>query len=845
MHFGLGDLASFAPRLRATVVRLSEEIQRTRREYLLSNNIIVLFCHNFLSDLRANPKAFALILLFILPLFSEAYGQTAPQTPDELPDSSVEIFNRLSPSRAINRDEVLVLARDKRIEGDWTYLVGLSELRSQGMVLRADEIDYNRETGYAEARGNVYYESFETKEKIWAVRVEYYTREEKGRFYEVRGETYPKVDSKPGLYRTDGAFRFEGKWADRDGEVYHLYDGTMTNCEEPTAWWTLRGPKFTIRPGVSATMQRSTLRIRSVPVFYAPWFYKSLKEGERKSGFLTPNFGNSNRRGQMFGGGYYWAIARNYDAMYRGQYFTTRGLAHQVDFRGKPTQNSDFNFDIYGIQDRGRAPENGERYKAPGYNMVAKGKTLLPGGFYAVGELNYLSSFRFRQEFSESIAEAIAPEVRSTGLVAKDWSTFHLTAAFTRMQMFRTNDADSISTRKLPELRFASRSRRLKKDIPLYVSFDNAWGLVRRNQPLFQTRQFVSRTDIAPRIFMPLEWKGFHIVPSYSPRVTAYDSSLAEVLDESTNTRMLNVVGQNVTRTSQDMAVEILPPSLSRIFDKKGFWGEKLKHVVEPRFVVRRVNGIDNFNDLIRFDETELLSNTAEAEMAVVNRFFGKRGHNVEELLSWEVRHKRYFDEDFGGAVVAGRRNVVDSSLDLGGFTFLNQPRRYSPVASTLRVSPVTRYAIQWRADYDPFYGQFLNSILTVDARYGDFLFIAGQNRVRSTPLLLEEEDRNVTLQRDIATSLLLSPPAHQITSTVAWRDSLKKGWSAAFNNWYDVRLQQIVTSTAQVTYNTDCCGFSVQYRSIGLRGENQFRFSLTIANIGAFGTLRKQERLF
>jgi LPS-assembly protein len=50
-----------------------------------------------------------------------------------------------------------------------------------------------------------------------------------------------------------------------------------------------------------------------------------------------------------------------------------------------------------------------------------------------------------------------------------------------------------------------------------------------------------------------------------------------------------------------------------------------------------------------------------------------------------------------------------------------------------------------------------------------------------------------------------------------------------------------------QVTYNTDCCGWSVQYRRFGFgnRNENQYRFAFAVANIGSFGTLKRQERLF
>ena len=50
-----------------------------------------------------------------------------------------------------------------------------------------------------------------------------------------------------------------------------------------------------------------------------------------------------------------------------------------------------------------------------------------------------------------------------------------------------------------------------------------------------------------------------------------------------------------------------------------------------------------------------------------------------------------------------------------------------------------------------------------------------------------------------------------------------------------------------QVSYNTDCCGWSVQLRqfNLGIRNENQYLFSFSVANIGNFGSLQKQARIF
>ena len=72
-------------------------------------------------------------------------------------------------------------------------------------------------------------------------------------------------------------------------------------------------------------------------------------------------------------------------------------------------------------------------------------------------------------------------------------------------------------------------------------------------------------------------------------------------------------------------------------------------------------------------------------------------------------------------------------------------------------------------------------------------------------------------------------------------------GWRVGFNSVYDYRINVLQYAQTEVGYNSDCCGLSVQYRrfSFGTRNENQFLVSFSVANIGSFGTLRKQERLF
>jgi LPS-assembly protein len=93
----------------------------------------------------------------------------------------------------------------------------------------------------------------------------------------------------------------------------------------------------------------------------------------------------------------------------------------------------------------------------------------------------------------------------------------------------------------------------------------------------------------------------------------------------------------------------------------------------------------------------------------------------------------------------------------------------------------------------------------------------------------------------------VLSPPSNQLRAMIGMGQENKRGWNAGFLAIYDYSTNTMQFANTQITYNTECCAFSGQYRrfNFGTRNENQYRFALVIANIGSFGTLKRQERLF
>ena len=178
--------------------------------------------------------------------------------------------------------------------------------------------------------------------------------------------------------------------------------------------------------------------------------------------------------------------------------------------------------------------------------------------------------------------------------------------------------ANAVTIRKLPEAEFSSRLRRVWDQAPVYFSFDSSAGLLYRSEPVFnaannalvdtfQTGQFMNRSSVSPRVTGALHLGGLHLVPSFGIQEMYYGEAQAPYQDR------YQVVGTNIVRSARDFSLDLILPSLARVFNKKTIFGDKLKHVIEPRATYRYVTGIGtDFIRFIRFDENDISSNTNE-----------------------------------------------------------------------------------------------------------------------------------------------------------------------------------------------------------------------------------------
>ena len=402
--------------------------------------------------------------------------------------------------------------------------------------------------------------------------------------------------------------------------------------------------------------------------------------------------------------------------------------------------------------------------------------------------INYLSSYTFRQAFSDSFNEAVFSEVSSVAFVSKDWSTFTFDTAVERKQDFTTLEItetdpttnkqltynNSVVLKKLPEVDLSSRDHQVSDKLPIWYSFDSSAGLMSRSQPDFigcaadpvegcsnvtpalvgryQTSFLNSRVDFAPQITAALHLGAFHFIPSVSVDETYYGETqgplelLGPTADWPYETGGFHpVLGADYFRSAREFKLDLVAPSFARVFNRKTWFGDKLKHVVEPRATYEYVTGIgQDFDKIIRFDGTDLLSNTNQVTFSLTNRLYAKRGDDVQEILTWELSQARYFDPTFGGVILPGTdvRNVLMSQLELTPFTFLDGPRNYSPMVSSLRAQPAWNVAFEWRTDYDPARHGIVANTASADWRKGAYFVSVGQTEVHSDTTLLPSENQ-------------------------------------------------------------------------------------------------------
>ena len=200
-----------------------------------------------------------------------------------------------------------------------------------------------------------------------------------------------------------------------------------------------------------------------------------------------------------------------------------------------------------------------------------------------------------------------------------------------------------------------------------------------------------------------------------------------------------------------------------------------------------------------------------------------------QELLSWKLVQKHYFDSTFGGAIFNGQRNVLEPLESVSPFAFALGPRNSSPIVSDFKITPGGPFDTEQLLEYDPQLRKItvIGTLVKVKP-YREFFATIAHFRLQADPIL--------------------QPLSNQVRVLAGYGSETRRGFNFTTGISYDLTNSALQNELVQISYNGKCCGLALEYRRIELgqvRTDNQFRVAFIIANIGTFGNLRHQEKIF
>lgn len=763
-------------------------------------------------------------------------------------------------------------ARHVKAVGDIVTLDGDVTVYYQGYVIRADKVTYNRATTELEADGNLQVTGGPNDVFIKATQGDMRLNMHTARFYNVTGSQGVRTIGHSIVYSTPTPLLFSGRVLLQTGEgQYKVIDGSMTNCRLPHPDWRVIARTISL-DNKNASTSNAFFEFLGLPVFYLPYLHHPVSETGRASGFLTPVVSNgSSIRGYTFGEQWYWAINRSMDAVIGAEYFSKRGWAPNGDFRYRGPGLDHLTARWNALLDRGieesvtdaQGQVTDQLVNQGGVDVTVQGRKDISSQTRISGAAEYLSSYVYRLVFNDNYSQAISSEVASDVVFTHNHNGRLPSVWLDRFQAFAgTTNGNEVKILRLPLIRYDVLDQPLGSS-PLYWGLGSSVGYLNRSEPSFHVRN-VARLDFYPHLSMPFHAGGWSFLPEAALRDTAYTISQTPTL---TGTNIVPAISHDpLNRKDIEASVEIRPPAVERDFELPR-WHRELRHVIESQFNYRYVTGIGaHARNVLQFDTTDTATNVNEGGFSLTQRFYlrptDQRPCKKEaegdaespgddsdsnlcpqtprEWASWRIAQEYFIDPNFGGALIPGRRNVFDATLDLMAPTFLTSPRNIAPIDSRVRFEAIPNLRVEWDLDYDTIAGNFAANNLFAGYSFGRTTLGIGHALLNALDETPSTSNTPTTIKsQQLQPFLEIGKPSGT-------------GFDFAINGGYDFVQHQVQYGGAQAVYNWNCCGLTVGYRRFELgtigstgRDETQWLYSFTLANFGAVGDIRRANSVF
>ncbi len=270
--------------------------------------------------------------------------------------ASADLAGAQSPAREPQQPTLLTADQVTFDETNNTVTAtGNVELAQGKRTVRADKITYNQKTKVVTATGAI--RLIEPTGEITFADYAELTDDLKDVFIEnVR------------VLMTDNGRMAGNEGQRRDGKITKVSRGVYSPCDlcktdpNKAPLWQIRAVRVVHdNEEHEVRYQDATMELFGIPFFYTPYLSHADPTVDRKSGFLTPSFGNSSDLGAILKTRYYWDIGNNQDATIEVSGFSKQGLLLGGNYR-KRFENGRLELD--GAITQGEIP-NGPAKGAP------------------------------------------------------------------------------------------------------------------------------------------------------------------------------------------------------------------------------------------------------------------------------------------------------------------------------------------------------------------------------------------------------------------------------------------------------------------------------------------------
>ncbi len=549
-------------------------------------------------------------------------------------------------------------------------------------VLSSDKVSINETTGDVFADGSV---RLQKDNQTWIgehIHYNYRTGETDGTQFRA---------GKTPMFSAGEAFHGE-RTNDHTNTVYTATNGFITTDDYSSPLQRIRAKQIKIVPGKYFEARNATVYIGSVPVFYFPYYRRSLEKHENTFVFIP---GYRSVFGPYLLSSYHWYLNEELSGVVHLDYRELRGIGEGPDFNynlgtlGVGTLRTYYTHD----QQPGVDPITGLPIPSERYRLYFSYDAAWQTNLTVKSQVGYQSDPYIVRDFFESqYARDIQPNTFVDA--EKTWRNWSLDGVVQP----RVNAFDE-TIERLPEIQLSGFRQQIF-DTPLYYESQSSVGYYRH---LFSDTNMV-QTNVSPTFFPPGNFSAgradtFHqitmpqtffgwlnVTPRVGGRFTYYSTA----------------TGSGATTTNEDREVFNTGAEVSfkasRVWQgaESEFWDvEGLRHIIEPSLnyvYIPRPNVLPSQIPQFDYELTNSLRllpidfpdynaiDTINAENTIRfglnNRLQTKRNGEIDELVDWAV----YMDWHL-------RPNGPESTFSDIYSSFALKPRTWLIFNSDLRYS--------------------------------------------------------------------------------------------------------------------------------------------------------------